>query len=160
MNPKYLSLAAFLLLVVIAAAIGGQFEGGSWYFWMSKPDWAPQAWLFAVGWSLVYLLTAMAAWMIWETGTQSRNGALIWWLMQLGLTAAWFWLFFGLHRPGWSMVEMLLLIAVVLMCIRAFSLLSRTAAALMLPFFLWLLFAWFLNFRIWTLNGGGLGSIL
>lgn len=160
MSSKYLSLAAFLLLVVLVSAIGSQYEAGVWYFSMNKPDWTPPAWVFGPVWAALYLLMALAAWMVWETGSSARVGALIWWLIQLALNIAWSWLFFSLHRSGWAMFEMLLLIGVVIMCIRAFSLVSRSAAALMLPYLLWLLFAWFLNFKIWTLNGGGLGSIL
>ena len=93
---------------------------------------------------------------VWQTGHSVRVGALIWWLLQLALNAAWSWLFFGLNRIGWSMLEMTLLIGVVLLCIKAFSTISRTAAWLMTPYLLWLLFALALNFSIWSLNGGGL----
>ena len=157
MVMRYAWMAVFLLLVVIAAAIAGSFEAGEWYFMLHKPGWTPPAWVFGPVWSLLYVLMAVAMWLVWDSKDDTRVGALVWWLLQLSLNAAWSWLFFGLTRSGWSLAEMLLLIGVVILCMKAFSNSSRTAAVLMLPYLLWLLFAWVLNFSIWMMNGGGLG---
>lgn len=156
MIARYTSLATFLLLVLLAAAFGGSFEAGEWYYELRKPAWTPPPWVFGPAWAVLYLMMALAMWKVWQTGHSVRVGALIWWLLQLALNAAWSWLFFGLNRIGWSMLEMTLLIGVVLLCIKAFSTISRTAAWLMAPYLLWLLFALALNFSIWSLNGGGL----
>jgi tryptophan-rich sensory protein len=158
MISRYGSMAVFLLLVIAAAAFGSSFEAGEWYYALRKPDWTPPPWVFGPVWSILYLLMALAMWKVWLSGRYVRIGALIWWLLQLGLTAAWSWLFFGLHRPGWSMLEMALLIGVVLLCVKAFAAISRVAAWLMAPYLLWLLFAWALNYAIWSMNGGGLAS--
>jgi tryptophan-rich sensory protein len=160
MTPRITSLAIFLLLVVLAAAAAGSFEAGDWYRALYKPSWAPPWQVFGPVWAILYVLMALAAWKIWLTGTSLRIGALTWWFIQLALNIAWSWLIFGLERPGWALMELSVLIAMVVMCIRAFSLLSRPAGALMVPYLLWLLFAWFLFFSIWLMNGGGLGSIL
>lgn len=157
MIARYFSMAAFLLLVVMAAAISGSFEAGEWYFAMNKPAWTPPEWLFGPIWSALYLLMALAMWKVWDSGHETRVGALIWWLLQLGLNMAWSWLFFGLHRSGWSLLEMSFLIGVAVLCTKAFSANSRSAALMMVPYVMWLLFAWMLNFTIWMLNGGGLG---
>ena len=157
MAVRYLTLAVFLLLVVIAASIGSSFEAGEWYFAMNKPDWTPPAWVFAPIWSVLYVLMALAIWTVWMSGHKSRAGSLTWWLLQLGLNVAWSWLFFGLHRTGWSLLDLTLLLGVVSLCVRAFWASSRVAAMLMLPYLLWLVFAWSLNFGIWMMNGGGIG---
>ena len=159
MVARYTWLAVFLLLVVITAAIGGSFEAGEWYFILNKPGWTPPAWLFGPVWSVLYVLMAVAMWLVWDSKHYSRTGSLIWWLIQLLLNATWSWLFFGLNRIGWALGEMLLLIGVVIFCIKVFSYSSRLAAVLMLPYLLWLMFAWALNFSIWSLNGGGIGSV-
>jgi benzodiazapine receptor len=160
MIARYGSMAAFLALVVLAAAIGASFEAGEWYFQkVNKPAWTPPAWLFGPVWSVLYLTMAMAAWKVWMTGHYSRVGALGWWGLQLVMNVAWSWLFFGLERPGWAWAEMSILIAVVLLCIKAFHLLSKPAAYLMLPYLAWLIFAWVLNLVIWTMNGGLLSKI-
>ena len=160
MIARYAWMAVFLLIVVVAAAIAGSFEVGEWYFTMVKPGWTPPPWVFGPVWSLLYVLMALAMWQVWISAHYTRVGALAWWLLQLVFNVAWSWLFFGLNRSGWALAEMLLLIGLVVLCMKAFSASSRLAAAFMLPYLLWLLFAWVLNFSIWMLNGGGLGISL
>ena len=157
---RYVSLGVFLLVVVIVALLGSSFEAGEWYAVLNKPQWTPPPWVFAPAWSVLYVLMAMAMWKVWVSGHHSRVGSLVWWLLQLGLNAAWSWLFFGLNRIGWAMLDITLLIGIVVLCMKAFSAASRMASLLMLPYLLWLLFAAALNFSIWILNGGGLGSLL
>ncbi len=156
MIMRYGSLAVFLLLVVAAAAFGGSFEAGTWYYTMYKPSWTPPTWAFGPAWAVLYVLMALAIWKVWLTRDHRRLGALAWWLLQLLLNAAWSWLFFGIHRSGWALLEMTLLIGTVILCIKAFSTVSRAASWLMVPYLLWLLYAWVLNFAIWSMNGGGL----
>ena len=153
---RYLPLAVFLALVVAAAGFGAQFPAGEYYAMINKPDWAPPPWVFGPVWTLLYVMMAVAMWKVWMTGQQARLGALAWWLLQLTLNAAWSWLFFGLTRTGWAMAEMALLIGIVVLCIKAFSLVSKPAAWLMAPYLIWLVVAFALNFSVWSLNGGGI----
>jgi tryptophan-rich sensory protein len=153
-------MAVFLVLVVLAAAITGSFEAGEWYYALYKPSWTPPPWFFAPLWVVLYLTMALAAWRVWLTGHYSRFGALTWWMIQLALNVAWSWLFFALNRPGWAWLELSLQIAVVMLCIRAFHLLSKSSAYLMAPYLVWLIFAWTLNLAIWTMNGGPFGKVL
>jgi len=48
----------------------------------------------------------------------------------------------------------------VVRCIRAFRQISKPAANLMIPYLLWLIFAWVLNLVIWTINGGLFSRVL
>jgi len=160
MIARYASMAVFLALVILAAAIGGSFEAGEWYYSMNKPWWTPPPWFFGPLWAALYLMLALAAWKVWLTGHYSRAGALIWWIIVLVLNTAWSWLFFGAHRPGWAWLELGLLIAVAVLCIRAFRLLSKSAAYLMAPYLLWLIFSWVLNLATWTMNGGIFSRVL
>lgn len=154
MIQRYASLVIFLILVVMVAWVGSGFEAGEWYYAITKPSWTPPDWTFAAAWSVLYVLMALAMWLVWESGHANRNGALVFWLLQLAFNALWMWLFFGLHRVGWAMGELVLLIGLSILCIKAFSMASRAAALLMLPYLIWLVFALALNFSIWTLSGG------
>jgi len=160
MIARYASMAVFLALVVLAAAISGSFEAGEWYYSMNKPSWTPAPWFYVLIWVVLYLMMALAAWQVWLTGHYSRLGALIWWMFQLVLNVAWSWLFFDLERLGWAWLELGLLIAVVVLCIRAFRLLSKSAAYLMMPYLVWLIFSWVLNLATWTMNGGLFSKVL
>ena len=157
---RLISLSVFLLLVVAAAVVGGQFVGGDWYQSMIQPAWNPSAMVMALVWAVLYVLMAVSAWMVWETMRSLAKTALSWWGLQLLLSVVWSWLFFGLHRVGWSLGVMGLWLLAVLITIKAFRSIRLEASSLMMPLAAWLLFALALNFIQWQLNGGGLQSIL
>ena len=156
---RLVSLGVFLLLVIVAAAAGGQFVGGDWYQYMNKPAWNPSATVMASAWAVLYVLMAVSAWMVWDAMRGLARVALGWWGLQLLLSITWSWVFFGLHRVGWALAVVSLWIPVVLILIRTFRPIKQEASTLMMPLAAWLLFVWVLNFFQWRLNGGGLGSI-
>lgn len=71
---------------------------------------------------------------------------------QLGLNAAWSWLFFGWHLIGWALVEIVALLAAIVATIALFRRVSRAAALLLVPYAAWVTFAVLLNAAIWRLN--------
>jgi len=156
---RTISLAVFLFLVVIAAALGGLQTGGEWYQAMVRPSWTPPAMAMAAAWAVLYVLMALAAWMTWDTVRGLASAALGWWGLQLLLGIAWSWMFFGLHRIGWALGVVLLWLLAVAAVIKTFAPLKPAAAMLMVPQAAWLAFMAVLNFYLWHMNGGGLGSI-
>ena len=156
---RLVSLAVFLLLVVIAAVVGGQFVGGEWYQAMLKPSWSPSAMVMASAWAVLYVLMAVSGWMIWDAMRGLARVALGLWGLQLLLGICWSWMFFGLERIGWSLGVISLWILVVVIVIKTFRPIKQEASTLMLPLAAWLIFLWVLNFFQWNMNGGGLGSI-
>ena len=128
---------------------------GAWYATLNKPSWNPPAWIFGPVWTLLYLSMAIAAWWVWrQGGWKHQSRALGLYVVQLGLNAIWTPLFFGLHRPGWAFVEILLLLAAVVATTRAFWKTSGFAGALLVPYVLWVSFASVLNGTLWCLNRG------
>lgn len=154
-----LSLVIFLLTVGLVAVFGSLFPPGDWYANLNKPFWNPPSWVFGPVWSVLFVLMALAAWQVWLREHHAGRLALRWWGIQLVLNGAWSWLFFGLHRPGWAMAEMVMLFVAILITINHFRRIKPIAAKMMVPYLLWVAFAWVLNVTIWLLNGGGLGSI-
>lgn len=149
----WLALGGWLLLCFGAAAFGGLFMPGEWYASLKKPSWNPPGWVFGPVWTTLYLMMAVAAWLVWKRGgfsTQRRALALF--LVQLTLNAAWTPLFFGLHRPGLAFAEILLLWLAIAAALAAFRPVSRVAAWLLVPYLAWVSFAAFLNFTLWRLN--------
>lgn len=157
---RVLRLLPFLAAVVLVAFAGSFFPPGDWYSSLSKPTWNPPSWIFGPVWSLLYLMMAVAAWLVWESGHQLRRLAITWWGFQLLLNATWSWLFFGLHRPGWAFAEMLILFVAIAVTFDCFRKVHATAAKLLIPYMAWVSFALVLNFTIWQLNGGRLASML
>ncbi len=150
-------LFAWILTCFVAAAIGGFATAASvndWYAQLNLPDWNPPGWVFGPVWTALYLMMGIAAWIVWkDTSGSSQKLPLGWFLFHLLLNSLWSILFFGLRQPGWAFAEILLLWAAIVVSIVLFYRHSRVAAALLIPYLLWVTFASFLNFRIWQLNG-------
>lgn len=151
------SLILFFVLVTIVALVGSQFAPGEWYVALNKPALNPPSWIFGPVWTGLYILMAIAAWLVWrERGAPGRALALAGWFVQLMLNAAWSWLFFGLHRPGWAFAEIVILFIAIAVTVALFWRIRTLAGVLMIPYLLWVGFAGYLNFQIWTMNGGGI----
>lgn len=149
----WLGLIGWLALSFSAASMGGLFRPGEWYASLAKPSWNPPAWIFAPVWTTLYALMAIAAWMVWKRGGFAvQRVPLSLFIVQLALNAAWTPLFFGLHRLGVAAIEIVLLLAAILLTIRAFHRVSRIAAYLLIPYAAWVSFAAVLNFTLWRLN--------
>jgi len=126
----------------------------TWYATIEKPFFTPPSWLFAPAWITLYLLMAIAAFLIWRKGLGQKGvrAALLVFLVQLVLNASWSVVFFGFQSPLWGVVVILALWVAILLTIIRFFKLSTAAGALMLPYILWVSFASALNIAIWVLN--------
>jgi tryptophan-rich sensory protein len=126
---------------------------GGWYQTLAKPSWNPPDWLFGPVWSMLYLMMAVAAWLVWRGhGWRAARPALTWFGIQLALNVTWSFLFFGLHRPGLALVEIISLWLSILATGIAFRQTSVAASLLLVPYLAWTSFAVFLNFALWRLN--------
>jgi tryptophan-rich sensory protein len=147
------SLVVFIAIVAAAAITGGQFMPGEWYAQLAKPSWTPPSWLFGPVWTVLYVAIAVAGWLVWRADKRAALPLALW-VAQIVLNASWSWLFFGLHRPGTALVEILVLLALIAAFAIAAWPVSRTASILFVPYALWVSFATALNFAIWRLNPG------
>ena len=148
-----LGLAGWILLTFLAPAAGATSLPGAWYAGLVKPSWNPPAWLFGPVWTTLYLLMAVAAWMVWRRGGwQNPRRPIAWYLVQLALNAAWSPLFFGMHQPLAALADIVLLLLAVGFTLRAFASVHRPAAFLLVPYLLWVSFATVLNWTLFQLN--------
>jgi len=142
------------VLCFSAGAVGAQFTPGTWYAGLAKPAWTPPGWVFAPVWTILYLLMAVAAWLVTLNGEwRQRRLPLALFILQLAVNAAWSWLFFGLQRPGWALLNILMLWGLVSVTVVLFLNTRRVAGILLLPYWGWLTLAAALNAAIWRLNG-------
>ena len=146
--------AVFAAICMAAALSGAVFPPGLWYERLRKPQWTPPNWLLPIAWSVLYIMIAGAGWLIWRAGGAQAGTALTAWSIQLVLNAIWSGLFFGLRRPDLALVELVMLWAAIVATVIAFAAWSTAAAALMLPYLVWVSFAAVLNFAIWRMNQG------
>ena len=133
------------------AALGGVATSrsvGDWYDSLERAPWNPPSWVFGPAWTVLYLLMAVAAWLVAREGLgdSAVQLALTLYAIQLVLNLSWSVLvFFGLRRPGVGLVVIVALFIAVLATAIAFSAVSPTAAWLLAPYLLWVAFAASLN---------------
>lgn len=146
-----------LLLGMISGALAGSGAGSGagdpWFAHLVKPAAMPPAWLFPVAWTILYVLIGLAlASILAARRAPGRGPAVALFAAQLVCNLTWSPLFFAAHAVRPALLLILVLIALTAATIRAFARIRPRAAALMVPYLLWLLFAAFLNQRIDALN--------
>ena len=125
-----------------------------WYARLHKPPFHPPSWIFGPVWTLLYLLMATAAWLVWKSPKSPvRTRALATYFLQLILNAAWTPVFFRFHQIGWALLVVIALWNAIALCIGLFRQSRPLAAGLMAPYLAWVTFATILNFTLWQLNG-------
>ncbi len=151
-----LGLFAFLATCIAVASLGGAVTATSvdnWYQTLDKPAFTPPEWVFAPVWSSLYILMAIAAWRVWlQTGSELRRIGLILFAAQLGLNLFWSILFFGLHRIGFALFEIVTLVCTIIATTYLFWKIDRVAGALLTPYLIWVSYASVLNASLWHLN--------
>lgn len=148
-------LVGWLVISFVAAGIGAfaSINASAFYGQLVQPTWAPSASLFGPVWTILYTLMGIAAWMVWRVGGFGANrSALTLFLIQLAVNALWSWLFFAWHQGTWAFADIVLLWLFIVATLVTFWRIHRLAAAILVPYLLWVSFAATLNFSIWQLN--------
>jgi benzodiazapine receptor len=154
-SRQALGFLGWLLLTFAAAGIGAvaSSAAGAFYERLVRPGWAPPGWLFAPVWTVLYFLMATAAWLVWRTrGVRPVRTSLTLFIIQLAANALWTWVFFVWHAGAFAFAEIVLLWCLIVAMAASFRKLSTVAAALLLPYLVWVTFASALTFATWQLN--------
>lgn len=154
LSPRSLvALALSLIACFAVSGLGGAITAGpvkSWYPGLAKPALTPPDAAFPIVWTLLFLMMAVAAWLIWRQARLVRAHALFG--LQLALNLGWSTLFFGLQRPDLALAEIVLLWFAIAATLLAFLRHDRLAGLLLVPYLGWASFAVYLNAMIWWLN--------
>jgi len=149
-------LVGFLALCLGVSAIGGAITStsvGTWYHTLQKPPFNPPDWVFAPVWTLLYILMAIAGWIVWKSPTtKARRTALTVFAAQLGLNLIWSVLFFGLQRIDLALIEITILLGAIGINALLFWRIEPIAGALFVPYFIWVGYATALNGALLQLN--------
>lgn len=158
---RNLSSSLKLVIAILTCEVIGFTSGliGSagmnvWFDNLQKPSWNPPNYLFAPVWTFLYALMGIAFWLIWknESPESNKRSAYTVFALQLFLNFCWSIIFFRFQAPFFALIEILLLLAMILLTAYHFAKFSKTAAFLLIPYALWVSFASFLNYTLWSLN--------
>ncbi len=152
-TPEHLvALAVFVLANLAAASSGAVFRPGAWYAALAKPSWTPPNWAFPVVWSVLFVLNAVAGWLVWTAAGAAAAGPLAIYGASLLINASWSGVFFGARRMGLGFVIVVMLWLSIAAVMAAFAPIRPLAAGLIAPYLVWVTIAAALNLRVWQLN--------
>ena len=144
------SLLVFFLLMVATGTSGAFFQPGEWYRGLRKPGWTPPNWLFGPVWTSLYVMIAIAGWMVWRNAPAGQ--AICLWGAQLVVNFSWSALFFGMRRMDLAFYDVVLMWLLIAAFIVAAAPISLTAAVLFVPYLIWVTIAGTLNWTVWRMN--------
>ena len=154
LKNKFLSFSLFALVTFSASAIGGFATVGfkePWYSLINKPLFNPPDWVFAPVWITLYLAMSVAIWLIWINPNRSEKVIYIYFI-HLFINGSWSLFFFGLHLILVSLIIIAVIIFLVSWLIKLYYPINKLSSFLMIPYLMWLSYAFVLNFYIFTLN--------
>ena len=118
-----------------------------------QPPLSPPTIVFPIVWTVLYAFMGVgAARVSLAPESQARSRGLNLFVTQLIVNFFWPLIFFNAGAYGFAFLWLLLLLASVILMTLEFRKTDPLAAALQIPYLLWLLFAAYLNFGVWRLN--------
>lgn len=150
---------ALIICLLIPLAVGGlaawlTMDSMAQFAALAQLPLSPPGWVFPVVWTILYLLMGWASFLIWKSGAPqaAKRRALGLYGAQLAVNFVWPLLFFRAGLYGFALIWLVILLVMVVETMLAFGRIDRRAAWLLAPYFLWLLFAAYLNAGVWLLN--------
>lgn len=124
-----------------------------WYPTLHKSSLTPPAIVFPIAWSILYAMIAISGWSLWQHRKEPQaKKALRFYSAQMILNWTWSPLFFSYHLIAlgfyWIILTAVLTFITILLTKNNYKL----SSFMLIPYFIWLIFAGYLNGVIWMLN--------
>jgi translocator protein len=176
MKPNYIIIPLIAIIVAyVASMYTTQGVLLDWYISLEKPGWYPPKQAFGLAWGIIYPLITASALIFYNKTEKSLKFTELSLLFALNafLNASWSYVFFSQQNLEGALISILFLnittITLILILwpqdterryLYFFHTLDKEqnenwlklASMLLIPYFLWGLFAMFLNYSIWQLN--------
>ena len=125
----------------------------NWYKSLNKAPWTPPSYVFGIVWPILYVLMGISFLLVWKNKKCFPYcSPLTYFLIQLGFNLIWTTLFFVMKKPLLALLDICLIIYFAIKTYNRFIKIDRLAAYLLVPYLLWLLLAFSMNFYIVLMN--------
>ena len=154
LTKKIISLLIFNILAFGASAWGSYVTNlykEPWYSAIVKPSFNPPEWVFAPVWTTLYIAMSVAIWLIW-INPKRKEKILYIYFIHLLINGSWSIFFFGLHLILASLILIAIIIFFVIWLIKLYYPINKLSSFLMVPYLMWLSYAFVLNLYIFILN--------
>jgi len=151
---SWLKVAGFVAFPFIGSVPGSMItrKAMDWYDTIVKPSWRPPKKAFGPVWTTLYASMGYASYLVWNASGGFGSRAMVLYGGSILLNWAWTPLFFGYHKLGAALVDLLALWGVVGLTGLEFYKIVPKAGYLMAPYFAWVTLAAALNYNIWKNN--------
>ncbi|MFR5748391.1 MAG: TspO/MBR family protein [Thomasclavelia spiroformis] len=112
----------------------------------------PSSIVFPIVWTILYILIGLASYLIHREKNNNKESALILYYFLLILNFSWPIVFFNYQNFLLALAILLALNISTVFLIYLFYKIKHSAAYLLLPYFIWIIFALYLNFWIFLHN--------
>ena len=151
MNKIIIYIKSILLPVLIGAIVGIITSGSMDYNMLQKPPFAPPGAVFPIVWTILYILMGISYGFL-KVNNQTNEDVDWIYYIQLAINALWSIIFFTFKWRLFAFVWIILLAIAVISMITKFYNKNKTAGLLQIPYFLWVIFATYLNLGFYILN--------
>ena len=153
-KSKWIQLIIAVVGVELIGSLSGLLAGDikAIYNSFTLPPFSPPDRLFGIVWPILYLMIGIVGYLIFTVRSNYRKTNLTLFIAQLFLNFIWSIVFFNASSRWTGLLLILVLDALVFFCIKEFYKSSKLAAYLMIPYFLWILFATYLTLGTAILN--------
>ncbi len=155
-QTTFVTFIIALGIPLLVGSVSGALSGNSMasYHQLVQPSFAPPDWIFPIVWTILFVLMGIASYLIYtsDAAAEEKHHALALYGIQLVFNFFWSLIFFVGEWYLFAFIWLVLLWGLIVLTIKAFSEISKTAAWLLVPYLLWVTFAGYLNLIIFFLN--------
>lgn len=145
-------IKSILIPVLVGGLVGLIISNSIDYNYLNTPPLSPPSITFPIVWGILYILMGISYGILKSNYLTDSKINQIYYL-QLFVNALWSIFFFTFKWRLFSFFWILLLIVLVIFMIKKFYEKNKISAFLQIPYLIWIVFATYLNFFIYLLNG-------
>lgn len=143
------------LIIAYASSLITRNNLNSWYRKLRKSKLTPPGWVFSSIWTVLHTMIGISGYLIWSKEKRfSYDYRREWtvYAVQLLLNTLWTPVFFSLRSIGGALIDIILLNFSIAVNIFVFYQRDKNAGLLLVPYLIWVVFAFYLNLMIWYWN--------
>jgi tryptophan-rich sensory protein len=151
---QYIGPPVFYLAVSLAGRLLTDQGVADWYPGIEKPSFTPPGSLIGAVWTVIFILSAISFILVLQRGWGNPLFGLTvaFYVVNGIVNAAWSYLFFTRHVIGLAVIDALLIaitVGIMMVLSRRYA---KISSLLLLPYLLWVSFATYLTYVIYTMN--------
>ena len=147
----------YIISIAVTLAAGGMSalivkDSFGVYSMLEKPFAAPPPAVFPIVWTVLFVLMAVSAALVYTSECENRSSLIELYFIQLIVNFIWPIIFFEWQMFLASFIWLILLWVLIVIMMILFFMCRKTAGYLLIPYLVWVTFAGYLNWMVYVLN--------